>query len=174
MSKALTFSRTIYSSWDDGIMSYLNSIRKFEVLSPEEEVELFLTIKNGTPEESEAARQKIMQCNQRFVYLVAKQYAKGNDIKDLINEGNVGMNTAIDKFDVTKGMKFISFAVWYIRREIVSHITNDTSIVRTSNKQKLMGILPRVKEKFIQEHEREPMPEEVSRTVFPSRNQPQR
>ena len=137
-------------------MSYLNDIRKYDVLGPDEEVATFEIIKNGTEEESIAARQKIMMSNQRFVYSVAKEYAKGNDIMDIINEGNRGMNDAIDRFDTTRGMRFITYAVWYIRRAIVSHITNDGSMVRSTNKQKLMGILPRVKEKFIQENQREP------------------
>ena len=161
MSKALTLNRTIYSNWSDDVMSFLNSIRKYDVLSPEEEVALFDKIKHGTPEESIAARQKLWECNQRFIYAVAKQYAKGNDIMDLIEECNVGLNDAIDKFDPTKGVKFLSYAVWYIRRKVVSYITNDASMVRSTNKQKLMGILPKVKEKFFQENQRDATPEEV-------------
>lgn len=161
MSKALTLNRTIYSNWSNDVMSYLNSIRKFEVLTPEEEVEVFDTIKNGTPEESIAARQKLWLCNQRFIYAVAKQYAKGNDIMDLIDECNVGLNDAIDKFDPTKGVRFYTYAVWYIRRKVVSYITNDGEMVRSTNKQKLMGILPKVKEKFFQENQREATPEEA-------------
>jgi RNA polymerase primary sigma factor len=156
MSKTLTLSKSIYSNWSGNVMSYLNDIRKYDVLGPDEEVATFEIIKNGTEEESIAARQKIMMSNQRFVYSVAKEYAKGNDIMDIINEGNRGMNDAIDRFDTTRGMRFITYAVWYIRRAIVSHITNDGSMVRSTNKQKLMGILPRVKEKFIQENQREP------------------
>lgn len=161
MSKALTLSRTVYSNWSDDVMSYLNSIRKFEVLTPEEETKIFDTIKNGTPEESIAARQKLWVCNQRFIYAVAKQYAKGNDIMDLIDECNVGLNDAIDRFDPSKGVRFYSYAVWYIRRKVVSYITNDGEMVRSTNKQKLMGILPKVKEKFFQENQREATPEEV-------------
>lgn len=162
MSKALTLNRTIFSNWNDNVMSYLNSIRKFTVIEdPEEEVALFEKIKHGTPEESIAARQSLMERNQRFIYSVAKQYAKGNDIMDLIDECNVGMNDAIDKFDPTRGPKFISYAVWYIRRKVVSYITNDGEMVRSTNKQKLMGILPRVKEKFFQENQRDATPEEV-------------
>jgi RNA polymerase primary sigma factor len=161
MSKALTLDRTIYSNWSDDVMFYLNNIRKFEVLSPEEEVAVFEKIKYGTPEESEAARKKIWESNQRFVYSVAKQYAKGNEIMDLIEECNIGLNDAIDKFDTTKGMKFISYAVWYIRRAVVAHITNNGAIVRSANKQKLMGILPRIKEKFYQENHRDATPDEI-------------
>ena len=121
MSKTLTLSKTIYSNWSDDVMSYLNDIRKFEVLTPEEELAIFDKIKNGTEAESIAAKQKLMECNQRFVYSVAKEYARGNDILDIVNEGNKGMAEAIDRFDHTRGMKFITYAVWYIRRAIVSY-----------------------------------------------------
>ena len=165
MSKTLTLSKTIYSNWNDGVMSYLNDIRKYEVLTPDEEVATFEIIKNGNEEEKIKARQKIMLSNQRFIYAVAKEYAKGNEIMDIINEGNKGMNDAIDRFDPTRGMRFISYAVWYIRRAIVSHITNDGAIVRTSNKQKLMGILPKVKETLFQKYGREATPEEVMESL---------
>ena len=161
MSKALTLSKTIYSNWNENVISYLNVIRRYEVLTPEEEVATFEIIKNGTEKESTAARQKIIMSNQRFMYAVAKEYAKGNDIMDIINEGNKGMNDAIDRFDITRGMRFISYAVWYIRRAIVSHITNEGVMVRSTNKQKLMGILPRIKEKFYQDNQREPEPYEI-------------
>lgn len=161
MSKALTLSKTIYSNWNENVISYLNDIRRYEVLTPEEEVATFEIIKNGTEKESTAARQKIIMSNQRFMYAVAKEYAKGNDIMDIINEGNKGMNDAIDRFDITRGMRFISYAVWYIRRAIVSHITNEGVMVRSTNKQKLMGILPRIKEKFYQDNQREPEPYEI-------------
>lgn len=165
MSKTLTLSKTIYSNWNDGVMSYLNDIRKYEVLTPDEEVATFEIIKDGNEEEKIKARQKIMLSNQRFIYAVAKEYAKGNEIMDIINEGNKGMNDAIDRFDPTRGMRFISYAVWYIRRAIVSHITNDGAIVRSSNKQKLMGILPKVKETLFQKYGREATPEEVMESL---------
>lgn len=161
MSKALTLSKTIRSNWDDNVMSYLNGIRKFKVLTPEEEVGIFEKIKNGTIQEKSVAKQTIMESNQRFVYALAKQYAKGNDIMDLIQCATIGMELAIDKFDPTLGMKFITYAVWYMRREILSYITNDGAMVRSSNKQKLMGILPRIKEMFLQKNGRDPLPEEI-------------
>ena len=162
MSKALTLSKKIYSNWDNAnVLSYLNDIRKFKVLEPDEEVMVFEKLRKGTPEEADEARKTVMENNQRFIYAVAKQYAKGNEIMDLINEGNKGMNEAIERFDITKGMRFITYAVWYIRRAIVAYITNDGSAVRSSNKQKLMGILPRIKEKFFQENHREATPDEL-------------
>ena len=161
MNKTLTLDKTIYSTWSDGVMAYLNDIRKYDVLSPEEEIAEFDKIKNGTEEEAAAARTKIMETNQRFIYSVAKQYARGGNVMDLVGECTAGMNDAIDKFDPTRGMRFLSYAVWYIRRAVVAHITKDGAMVRSTNKQKLMGILPRVKEKFYQENQREPEPYEI-------------
>ena len=161
MSKALTLSRTIYSFWDDGVMSYLNDIRKFDVLTPDDEVALFDIIKNGTEEERTKAKQTLMESHQRFVYSLAKEYANSRDVRDVVDTATIGMEKAIEKYDPTIGTRFLTFAVWYMRREILSSITNEGAMVRTANKQKLMGILPKVKEKFIQENEREPLPEEI-------------
>lgn len=161
MSKALTLSKTIKSNWDDGIMSYLNDIRKFEVLSPDDEVTVFDIIRNGTEEEKTKARQTIMECNQRFVYSLAKEYAKGDDVRDVVNTATIGMEKAIDKYDPTIGTRFLTFAVWYMRREILASITRDAPMVRSANRQKLMGALPKAKEKFFQENHRDPQPDEL-------------
>ena len=161
MSKALTLSKTIKSNWDDGIMSYLNDIRKFEVLSPDDEVAVFDIIRNGTEEEKTKARQTIMECNQRFVYSLAKEYAKGDDVRDVVNTATIGMEKAIDKYDPTIGTRFLTFAVWYMRREILASITRDAPMVRSANRQKLMGALPKAKEKFFQENHRDPQPDEL-------------
>lgn len=162
MSKALTLQKTVsYSNWTDGTLNYLNDIRKYEILSAEEEIELFNTIKNGSPEEAAAAREKIIISNQRFVYKIAKTYVKGDDIMDIVNECNIGMIKAMDKYDPRRGIRFLSFAVWYIRREVLSYITNNGTMIRSSNKQKLMGALPKAKESFYQENLREATPEEL-------------
>ena len=161
MSKALTLSRTIYSSWDDGVMSYLNDIRNFEILTPDDEVALFDVIKNGTEEEKTKAKQTLMECHQRFVYSLAKEYANSRDVRDVVDTATIGMEKAIEKYDPTIGTRFLTFAVWYMRREILASITNDGAMVRTANKQKLMGILPKIRERFIQENERDPLPEEI-------------
>jgi RNA polymerase primary sigma factor len=161
MSKALTLSKTIRSNWDEDVMFYLNNIRGYEVLSPDEEVAVFEKIKNGTEEEKTKARQLIMASNQRFVYSLAKEYAKGKDIMEIVQIATIGMEKAIDKFDVTLGMRFMSYAVWYMRREILQSFNGESQMVRTANKQKLMGALPKIKEKFFQENQRDPQPEEI-------------
>ena len=161
MSKALTLSKTIRSNWDEDVMFYLNNIRGYEVLTPDEEVAIFDKIKNGTNEEKTKARQTLMANNQRFVYSLAKEYAKGKDVMDIVQTATVGLEKAINKFDLTFGMRFMTFAVWYMRREILQSFNTESQMVRTANKQKLMGALPKIKEKFFQENQRDPQPEEI-------------
>jgi RNA polymerase primary sigma factor len=147
---------------NEDVMFFLNNIRDKDVLTPEEENELFYTIRNGkTEEERMAARNKLIECHQRFVFSLAKSYANGDNVMDYVQEANNGLIQAIDKFDQSRGMRFLTYAVWYMRREILSYITNLSSSIKTSNKQKLMGIIPRLKNKFLQEHERYPEPEEL-------------
>lgn len=161
MSKALTLSKTIKSNWDDGVMSYLNSIRRFEVLNPEKQAEIFEKIKNGTEEEKTKAKQTLMETNQRFVYSLAKEYAKGDDVMDIVDTATIGMEEAIDKYDPTVGTTFLTYAVWYMRRKILAEMVNNGSMVKSSNKQKLMGVLSRIKERFYQVNQRDPQPYEV-------------
>ena len=97
------------------------------MISPEEEVELAIRIRNG----DEMAKQKLVEANLRFVISVAKQYQnQGMSFIDLINEGNVGLVKAAGKFDETRGFKFISYAVWWIRQAIIQAIAEQTRIVR--------------------------------------------
>ena len=102
-----------------------------------------------------------MECNQRFVYSLAKEYAKGDDVRDVVNTATIGMEKAIDKYDPTIGTRFLTFAVWYMRREILASITRDAPMVRSANRQKLMGALPKAKERFFQENHRDPQPDEL-------------
>ena len=109
------------------ISTYLLEISKYDVLTPEEEVELVQKSKTG----SEKALTKLIQSNLKFVVSVAKQYqGKGMDLVDLINEGNIGLIKATKKFDETKGFKFISYAVWWIRQSILQALTEDARVVR--------------------------------------------
>ena len=161
MSKALTLSKAVYSNWTDDVMFYLNSIRKTHPLTKQEETELFEKIKNGTEEEREKAKSEIILSNQRLVYSIAKEYAKGKDVMDIVNEGNKGWEDAFKKFDPSFGVRFTTYATYYIRRSIVAFFTNNGVMVRSANKQKLVGILPKIREKFFQENNREPLPEEI-------------
>lgn len=113
---------------DDNILSmYLKDINKIPLLSREEEVELATKAAQG----DKAAKDKIVQANLRFVVNVAKKYQNhGLDLVDLISEGNIGLLTAIERFDVTKGYHFISYAVWWIRQSILKAICEKSRMIR--------------------------------------------
>lgn len=117
-----------FTNRDDlSIRLYFKDINKFKPLTPEEETELFIRIENGDRE----AFVKIIKHNLRFVITVAKQYqGQGLPLVDLINEGNIGLCTAVSKFDYTRGFKFISYAVWWIRQSIIQAIYNTGRTIR--------------------------------------------
>lgn len=106
---------------------YLSEITKYPVLSPDEEVELFQQVKEG----DKRAKDKFIKCNLKFVVSIAKQYQR-NDMPliDIINEGNIGLLKAIDRFDETQGFKFISYAVWWIRQSILEAINSQARTIK--------------------------------------------
>jgi RNA polymerase primary sigma factor len=130
------------------------------LITPEEEVELAKRIKMGDQE----ALEKLTKANLRFVVSVAKQYQhQGLSLPDLINEGNLGLIKAAKKFDETKGFKFISYAVWWIRQCILQALAEQSRIVRLPlNKIGALNKINRAFSQLEQEHEREPSPEEVA------------
>lgn len=136
---------------------YLEEIRKYPIIDVEEEIELFDKIKNG----DEKAREKIINSNQRFVFAIAKRYCSDEKVMDLVDEGNLGLMEAIPKFDNTRGMKFISFAVWYIRKDILRYLMNDNLIIRKSNYQKTNGKVNAIKNKYFCENGNFPTDDEI-------------
>ncbi|MBI5916000.1 MAG: RNA polymerase sigma factor RpoD/SigA [Bacteroidetes bacterium] len=138
---------------------YLNDIGKIDMLNAEEEADLARKIRTGDQE----ALDRLTKANLRFVVSVAKQYQnQGLSLSDLINEGNVGLMKAARRFDETKGFKFISYAVWWIRQSILQAIVEYSRIVRLPLNK--VGSYNRVNEAFIcfvQEFEREPSEEEL-------------
>ena len=139
---------------------YLNDIGKIDILTPEEEADLSRRIKQG----DEDALEQLTKANLRFVVSVAKQYQnQGLSLSDLINEGNVGLMKAARRFDETKGFKFISYAVWWIRQSILQAIVEYSRIVRLPlNKVGTFNKVNEAYQSFIQEFEREPSSEELA------------
>ena len=139
---------------------YLQDICSEELLTPEEEVQLAQRIKNGDQE----ALDRLTKANLRFVVSVAKQYQnQGLSLPDLINEGNVGLIKAAKRFDETRGFKFISYAVWWIRQSILQAIAENSRIVRLPSNQ--LGALNKLKKEISrleQELERPPSEEELA------------
>ncbi|HKL67948.1 MAG TPA: sigma-70 family RNA polymerase sigma factor [Bacteroidales bacterium] len=139
---------------------YLQEIGKVDLISPEEEVELARRIKKG----DKVALGKLVKANLRFVVSVAKQYQnQGMSLPDLINEGNLGLIKAAQRFDETRGFKFISYAVWWIRQAILQSLAEQARIVRLPvNKIGSINKINRAFAKLEQEFEREPSSQEIA------------
>ena len=155
--RQLKVSVTITERGGEAIERYLQDINREEMISPDEETELARRIHKGDNE----ALEKLVKANLRFVVTVAKQYlGQGIGLIDLINEGNIGLITAARKFDETRGFKFISYAVWWIRQSILQALAENSRLVRLPLNQ--VGNVSKVNRffnKFIQENERRPSPE---------------
>ncbi|MEN0002818.1 MAG: RNA polymerase sigma factor RpoD/SigA [Bacteroidota bacterium] len=158
--RALVITNSITRRDERSIEKYLNEIAKYEVLSPEEELRLFQRIREG----DDVALQKIINHNLRFVVSVAKQYQHvGLKLGDLINEGNIGLIKAAKRFDETKGFKFISYAVWWIRQSILQSISERSREIRIpQNQQAQVSKLLQKRTELIQKLEREPSMAELA------------
>ncbi len=142
---------------------YLQEIGRVELISAEEEVELAQRIKQG----DQAALEKLTKANLRFVVSVSKQYQnQGLSLPDLINEGNLGLIKAAQRFDETRGFKFISYAVWWIRQSILQALAEQSRIVRLPLNK--IGSINKINKAFAhleQEHERPPNAEEIAKML---------
>jgi RNA polymerase primary sigma factor len=158
--RQLKISKSITNRESQSLEKYLQEIGKVELLSPEEEVKLALLIRQG----DQKALEKLTKSNLRFVVSVAKQYQnQGLTLPDLINEGNLGLIKAAQRFDETRGFKFISYAVWWIRQSILQALAEQSRIVRLPlNKVGLTNRISKAFSQLEQEYEREPTPEELA------------
>jgi RNA polymerase primary sigma factor len=158
--RQLKITKSITNRESASLDKYLQEIGKEELITVEEEVELAQRIKKG----DRAALEKLTRANLRFVVSVAKQYQnQGLSLPDLINEGNLGLIKAAEKFDETRGFKFISYAVWWIRQSILQALAEQSRIVRLPLNQ--VGSLNKINKafsKFEQENERIPSAEELA------------
>ena len=162
MMRQLKISNSI-TNRDQTLGSYLTWIAKFPLLNIEEEIELAQKIKRGGPE-GEKAREKLVTSNLRFVVSVAKQYQhQGLALSDLINEGNIGLMKAADKFDETRGFKFISYAVWWIRQSVLQAISEQGRMVRLPlNVEGVLHTIANATNDFMQKHQRLPSVDELA------------
>ena len=158
--RQLKITKSITNRESQSLEKYLQEIGKVELISPEEEVKLAVRIKKGDQE----ALEKLTKANLRFVVSVAKQYQnQGLTLPDLINEGNLGLIKAAQRFDETRGFKFISYAVWWIRQSILQALAEQSRIVRLPlNKVGLTNSISKAYSQLEQEFEREPTPEELA------------
>src|SRR5687767_10378616 len=158
--RQLKISKSITNRESQSLEKYLQEIGKVELISPEEEVQLAVRIKSG----DQKALEKLTKANLRFVVSVAKQYQnQGLTLPDLINEGNLGLIKAAQRFDETRGFKFISYAVWWIRQSILQALAEQSRIVRLPlNKIGSINKINKAFSKLEQEYEREPSREEIA------------
>src|SRR5271156_5338559 len=164
--RQLKITKSITNRESASLDKYLQEIGREELITAEEEVKLAQEIQKGD-KESERALEKLTRANLRFVVSVAKQYQnQGLSLPDLINEGNLGLIKAAKRFDETRGFKFISYAVWWIRQSILQALAEQSRIVRLPLNQ--VGSLNKISKaysKLEQEYEREPSPEELSKLL---------
>ena len=158
--RQLKITKSITNRESQSLEKYLQEIGKVELISPEEEVQLAIRIRQG----DQAALEKLTKANLRFVVSVAKQYQnQGLTLPDLINEGNLGLIKAAQRFDESRGFKFISYAVWWIRQSILQSLAEQSRIVRLPlNKVGLTNKISKAYSQLEQEYEREPTPEELA------------
>ncbi len=158
--RQLKISKSITNRESESLEKYLQEIGKVELISPEEEVKLAQLIKQG----DQKALDKLTKANLRFVVSVAKQYQnQGLTLPDLINEGNLGLIKAAQRFDETRGFKFISYGVWWIRQSIMQALAEQSRIVRLPlNKVGLTNRISRAYSHLEQEFERTPTTEELA------------
>ena len=158
--RQLKITKSITNRESASLDKYLQEIGREELIGVDEEVELAQRIRKG----DQAALEKLTKANLRFVVSVAKQYQnQGLSLPDLINEGNLGLIKAAEKFDETRGFKFISYAVWWIRQSILQALAEQSRIVRLPLNQ--VGSLNKINkalQKFEQDNERMPSPDELA------------
>ncbi|MCP3929527.1 MAG: sigma-70 family RNA polymerase sigma factor [Bacteroidetes bacterium] len=158
--RQLKITKSITNRESQSLEKYLQEIGKVDLLTPEEEVDLAKRIKQG----DQLALEKLTKANLRFVVSVAKQYQnQGLSLSDLINEGNLGLIKAAQRFDETRGFKFISYAVWWIRQSILQALAEQSRIVRLPlNKVGSLNKINKAFSELEQEYEREPSSDELA------------
>src|SRR5580704_5474578 len=158
--RQLKITKSITNRESQSLEKYLQEIGKVDLITPEEEVKLAIRIKQG----DQKALEKLTKANLRFVVSVAKQYQnQGLTLGDLINEGNLGLIKAAQRFDETRGFKFISYAVWWIRQSILQALAEQSRIVRLPlNKIGSINKINKAYSKLEQDFEREPSTEEIA------------
>src|SRR5210317_1808959 len=161
--RQLKITKSITNRESASLDKYLQEIGKEELITVEEEVELARKIKAG----DRSALEKLTKANLRFVVSVAKQYQnQGLSLPDLINEGNVGLIKAAEKFDETRGFKFISYAVWWIRQSIMQALAEHSRIVRLPmNRVSSLNKISRTFSELEQKFQRDPMADELAEVL---------
>ena len=164
--KQFKINKNFTNRSEESLDKYLAEISRVPMITPDQEVELAQTIRKGG-KRGDKAKEKLVTANLRFVVSVAKQYQhQGVPLSDLINEGNLGLITAADKFDETRGFKFISYAIWWIRQSILQSIAEYSNIVRRPQSQiSVSNKIKKATNEFVQKQQRNPTADELSEII---------
>lgn len=149
----------------DTLMMYYNEVKKHPILTQEEEHKLFEELKSPDKYVSDKARQRIINSNLRFVIAVAKKYSNSENFLDIINEGNIGLIEALNNFSNDKGAKFSTWAIWYIRKYIMTYINNNGHLVKNIVMPKIKAFVKRYRTEFVKNEDREPTNEEIAEMI---------
>lgn len=154
-------SSSLYWNRTDITMLYFDDIKKFDLLTEEDEKKLFSLIKNGNESEKQYARNKIIESNQRFVVSVARRWSSRNNLLDLINEANIGLVKAIDTYDESKANRFITYAIWWIRKQLNTYIITKENQICSKNAHVVYTTVNRIKNEFYVKEGRYPTVDEI-------------
>jgi RNA polymerase primary sigma factor len=147
-----------YTVQTENISAYLNDIKDYAIITPDEEHDIFQRIKDGDKD----AREQVINCNQRLVFTVAKKYASNEtQVLDLVGEGTMGLIRAIETYDPTKGFRFITYAIWWIRQFIQLYLMDKGQLVRQSKLHRTFSKMNRIKNLFFVKEGRQPTTEEA-------------
>lgn len=155
-----------YVDRSDTLMKYFDDIKGYDILSADDERTLFFKIRNG----DKTARDTVINCNQRFVVAFAKRWATKENLSDLINEGNIGLIQAIDTFDVNRGTRFLTHAVWSIRKSINEYLIANDKLVKPVNNHKVYIAAKKIKNIFYAENGRFPTSDEIKQIMLDKYN----
>lgn len=150
---------------EKNISIYYNEVRKYPILTSTEERELIEIVKKESGKKAEKARNRIVECNQRFVISAARKRQNGDNFLDLVNEGNIGLMTAIERFDLSKKQRFLTYAVFWIRKAINDYISGTESSVHTMNSTKVYTYASKARNSFFMKNERYPTTQELKEEI---------
>lgn len=154
----------------DTLIRFYHDVAKYKILTIEEENEWINLFLNGSSEEKEVAKNELITSNIRFVIAMAKKYGNESNLLDLINEGVIAMIEALEKFDQTVGIRFLSYAVWYVRREINSFCMKQNNVVRKNNLSLTYHVISKATNDFVQKEFRQPTLEELQEILMDEYN----
>ena len=141
--------------------AYFDDIKGYPILTSDEERKLLKKAKSKNPVISSEARKKLVECNQRFIVSVARRWQKGDNLMDIVNEANIGLLMAIDNYDLSKKQRFLTYAVWWVRKYINEYVIFNEKALVPSNAVKLYTYVPKARNRFFVENDRYPTAHEL-------------